>query len=682
MDGKADHDEHGDTQTHFRFPQASSDFAGRNDDTDVSSATPVDSADDSTVGRHGHDYTPEYSPDHTPEHEFPTWGESWGDTSPATGDVGRPFFRRRGSGRTDQSPAHRPEADPSRSDPSHTDASRSDPGRRDLGYPDASPAGYDATDFGWAADSSRSPSHDDHGRSDSPRNDLSRGDFGQTDVGLAGGFSSADVGGTDFGGTGFGGTDSGRTDPGRGDYGSADQGRADRGIADYGRADYGQADYGRADRGIADYGRADYGQANYGSADYGQADYGQADYGRADHGSADYGSADYGSADFGSADYGSADYGRTDAGGSDFGRASGAPTSSAGIDDQAGGYRPGGYPLGGYGPDYTSNPYSWSPSVEEPPARTPSKALAPTRTSRRAERDDDTQERPNWRRRAALARKNMPLWQELPLLLVVAFCLAVLIRTFLLQAFFIPSSSMEQTLLVGDRVLVNKIVYDVRQPERGEVVVFKGTDSWAPENFEESSGGALARIGRTMGDLVGVSRPGEKDFIKRVIGVSGDRVSCCDNAGRVYVNGRGIDEPYVTTNSPLEVPPDARVCRSRRFGEVLVPPGQLFVMGDHRIVSQDSRCQGTVPIENVIGRAFVIVWPSGRWDTLSVPETFQNVPGPVALGPSGQQRIAHQDPSDAAGLGGAAIVLPVLVSLVVFGRSGRKPLWGRRTLRR
>jgi signal peptidase I len=613
MDGKAfEHDEHGDTQTHFRFPQASSDFVGRDDDTDVSSAIPsdssavagsagvADSADDASVGRHGRDYTP--------EHEFPTWGESWGDTSPATSDAGKSRFRRRGS-RTDPSPARSPEAD--QSEPaklasrssSESDEPQTDHGRHDAGYRDESPGGAGAPDFGWGGDSGRN------------------GDFGHTEVG------PGDFGGTEFGRTSFGSTESGPTESGP---------------SDYGRTDYGRTDYGRTD---------------YGRTEYGRTDYGHTDYGRAD-------------------------YGRTDVDGSNYGQVSGPPTSPAGVGDEASGYTPGGYPLGSADSGYSTNPFSWSPSAEEPPARTPSKELASTRSSRRTVRDDDTQERPNWRRRAAMARKNMPLWQELPLLLVVAFCLAVLIRTFLLQAFFIPSSSMEQTLLVGDRVLVNKIVYDVRQPERGEVIVFKGTDSWSPENFDEAGGGALARIGRTLGDLVGVSRPGEKDFIKRVIGVPGDRVSCCDADGRVYVNGKGIEEPYVTTNSPLEVPPDPRVCRSRRFGEVLVPPGQLFVMGDHRIVSQDSRCQGTVPVENVIGRAFVIVWPSGRWDTLSVPETFQSVPGPVALGPSGQQRLAPQDPSHAAGMGGTAIVLPVLVSLVVFERSRRKPRWGRHTLRR
>jgi signal peptidase I len=139
----------------------------------------------------------------------------------------------------------------------------------------------------------------------------------------------------------------------------------------------------------------------------------------------------------------------------------------------------------------------------------------------------------------------MPMWQELPLLLVVAFCVAVLIRSFLVQAFVIPSSSMEQTLLIGDRVMVNKVVYGTRDPQRGEVVVFRGTDRWAPENFDEQPGGVLDRIGDTLGDLVGISRPGEKDFIKRVIGLPGDRVRCCDDQGRVVVFGVGIELGFV-----------------------------------------------------------------------------------------------------------------------------------------
>ncbi len=241
----------------------------------------------------------------------------------------------------------------------------------------------------------------------------------------------------------------------------------------------------------------------------------------------------------------------------------------------------------------------------------------------RREPEPDPDEGASWSARIRQKRKDMPLWQELPLLLIVAFCLAVLVRTFLVQAFFIPSGSMEQTLLVGDRVLVNKVVYDVRQPERGEVVVFRGTDNWAPENQIDNNVGFFAKLGRTVGDLVGVSQPGEKDFIKRVIGLPGDVVACCDPRGRVTVNGYPLDEPYVTEDSPLDVPPNAKECHSRRFGPINVEQGQMFVMGDHRLVSQDARCQGQVPIENVIGRAFVIVWPSSRWGGLGGPRHLQ-----------------------------------------------------------
>jgi signal peptidase I len=253
----------------------------------------------------------------------------------------------------------------------------------------------------------------------------------------------------------------------------------------------------------------------------------------------------------------------------------------------------------------------------------------------------------------------MPLWQELPLLLVIAFCLAVLIRSFLLQAFFIPSGSMENTLLVGDRVLVNKIVYDVRDPKRGEIVVFRGPETWAPQVIDETPPGFATKLGRTIGDLVGVSRPGAKDFIKRVIGTPGDKVACCDTQGRVTVNGQPLDEPYVFDNSPPDAPVSATQCGSRRFKEITVPPGQLFVMGDHRGVSQDSRCQGPVPIANVVGRAFVILWPSSRWANLPVPATFETVPRPAALGSphAGRVRTDHGD------FAVAATILPTVLFL-------------------
>jgi signal peptidase I len=294
----------------------------------------------------------------------------------------------------------------------------------------------------------------------------------------------------------------------------------------------------------------------------------------------------------------------------------------------------------------------------------------------RREPYQDPDERASWSARIRQKRKDMPLWQELPLLLIVAFCLAVLVRTFLVQAFFIPSGSMEPKLAVGDRVLVNKIVYDVRQPERGEIVVFRGTDNWAPENQVDNNIGFFAKLGRTVGDLVGVSQPGEKDFIKRVIGLPGDTVACCDPQGRVTVNGYPLDEPYVTENSPIDAPPNARECHSRRFGPINVEQGQMFVMGDHRLVSQDARCQGQVPIENVIGRAFVIVWPSNRWEGLGIPSTFANVPRPFAAAAPGHQpaRVPLN------GVPETIVIVPILASSALTARSRRNRRRSRRRL--
>ncbi|MET8148152.1 signal peptidase I [Actinoplanes sp. NPDC049668] len=278
------------------------------------------------------------------------------------------------------------------------------------------------------------------------------------------------------------------------------------------------------------------------------------------------------------------------------------------------------------------------------------------------------------RRGRVIRRKEMPLWQELPLLLVVAFCLAVLIRTFLVQAFYIPSGSMQTTLEIKDRVLVNKVVYDMRDPVRGEIVVFRGTDNWAPEQpAEPLSNDFGAKLGRTIGDLVGVSRPGERDFIKRVIGLPGDKVACCDDQGRITVNGESIDETYLFEDSPIEAPPNPRQCTSRRFAEVTVPAGEMFVMGDHRLVSQDARCQGPVPIDNIIGRAFVIVWPTKHFTSLSVPDNWKayGEAHPVAAGPVAGRPLREPDPAT------AAVVLPFLLSVGVSARSGQW-LWPRR----
>ena len=239
-------------------------------------------------------------------------------------------------------------------------------------------------------------------------------------------------------------------------------------------------------------------------------------------------------------------------------------------------------------------------------------------------------------------------FRELPFLVLIAFVLALLIKAFLVQAFYIPSGSMQQTLELRDRVLVNKLVYRFRDIHRGEIVVFNGLDNFQPETQIAPPSNGLQRVLRSVSRAVGVGAPGEKDFIKRVIGTAGDRVACCDN-GRVTVQPKGSSKP-VPLEEPYLYEDDKQVFCEAGSGEqacppgspgVLVPEGRLWVMGDHRGFSSDSRAHiedennGTVPTDKVIGRAFVIVWPVNRSTVLRVPETFDTAfgaPAAMALG--------------------------------------------------
>jgi signal peptidase I len=240
--------------------------------------------------------------------------------------------------------------------------------------------------------------------------------------------------------------------------------------------------------------------------------------------------------------------------------------------------------------------------------------------------------------------------RETTILFVIAVTLALLLKTFVIQPFFIPSGSMEDTLLIGDKVLVNKLVYHLRPIDRGDIVVFNGAGSWDPPVKPGPASHNLAVRGyddtlgwlfRSVRSLFGTP-PGQVDYIKRVIGLPGDHVQCCTAGGQVTVNGIPLHEAsYLAPGArPSQYPFD-----------IVVPPGRLWVMGDNRLYSADSRLHlcgyrdpetmcaaydrdGTIPEKDVVGRAFLVMWPPSQFKVLPIPPTFDQ-PGlrhPAASG--------------------------------------------------
>jgi len=251
---------------------------------------------------------------------------------------------------------------------------------------------------------------------------------------------------------------------------------------------------------------------------------------------------------------------------------------------------------------------------------------------------------------------------ELPLLIAVAIAIAIVLKTFVVQPFYIPSQSMEQTLhgcpgCSGDRILVFKPVYHVRDPHPGDIVVFRAPQDWDELGGVQLSSNPVARAVQSFGQLIGVVPPSEKDLVKRVIAVGGQTVRCCDDKGKVQISDNGdagpwrsLDEPYIFENSSWQpaAPGGQRSADdTRSFGPVTVPADRLWVMGDHRNDSADSRyhcgdgvggrncdpMSSTVPNDDVIGKAVVIAWPPSRWRTLGTPQTFNSLglPGPGTL---------------------------------------------------
>ncbi|WP_375540805.1 signal peptidase I [Streptomyces sp. TRM64462] len=235
-------------------------------------------------------------------------------------------------------------------------------------------------------------------------------------------------------------------------------------------------------------------------------------------------------------------------------------------------------------------------------------------------------------------RKQRSFWKELPLLIGIALLLALLIKTFLVQAFSIPSESMMNTLQRGDRVLVDKLTpWFGSEPERGEVVVFHDPGGWLNEPAPEPN--ALQWFLSQIGLMPSAD---QQDLIKRVIAVGGDTVEC-KRGGKVHVNGKELDETGYLY-------PGSTPCDDQPFGPIKVPDGRIWVMGDNRQNSLDSRYHqelpgnGTIENKEVVGRAIVVAWPIGRWSTLPVPDVFERTglaaaavatAGPGALGLAG-----------------------------------------------
>ncbi len=257
----------------------------------------------------------------------------------------------------------------------------------------------------------------------------------------------------------------------------------------------------------------------------------------------------------------------------------------------------------------------------------------PARTPSPEDRRDEHAPAQHVRRRAAAGssrsrgRSLLHGLREIAIVVVTALVLSLIVKTFLFQAFWIPSGSMENTLVYGDRVVVSKLTPGPFDLKRGDVVVFEDPDHWLDEPPPPDRG-PIGTVTHDVLEFVGIVPTGEGNhLIKRVIGLPGDHVVCCTDTGKLKVNGTAINEPYLHPGDPPSI---------QRF-DITVPPGRVWVMGDHRSDSGDSRFHdngtggkdGSVPEDLIVGRAVSIVWPLDRISWLSdYSDTFADVPDP------------------------------------------------------
>ncbi|CCH77879.1 Signal peptidase I [Nostocoides japonicum T1-X7] len=237
-----------------------------------------------------------------------------------------------------------------------------------------------------------------------------------------------------------------------------------------------------------------------------------------------------------------------------------------------------------------------------------------------ADATDATDERPATDGTPDPAARRPHRFARLVIEVCIAVLLVVLVRTFVVQSFYVPSGSMEPTVMPADRVLVDRL-HGASGLRRGDIVVFDGTEAWNAVRSAEPEGGALGRILRPVQSALGID-PQETDYLKRIIGLPGDHVVCCTASGHLTINGAEVVEPYLPSGMRA----------SEVTFDVTVPSGKLWLMGDNRPESADSRAHlgdpggGMVPESDVIGRVTLRFWPVSRWGTMERSTTLSDLP--------------------------------------------------------